>query len=83
MLAATAVPRADLQGFLATLEWQYPGRTRQKAKYLHRVLDPRRVASEEPDRLKASCSELLGLYGILRVFVELRFAGLEEFNTQL
>ena len=83
-LAATAVPRADIHGFLANSEWQYPGCTRQKSKNLHHVFDSHRAKnSEEAGVVKASCSELLGLYGILRVFFELRFAGVEEFEKHL
>ena len=55
-LSATKVPRADLQSLLAASDWCYPGSTRHKARYLHRVFDPRRVAAEEPDKIKASCS---------------------------
>ena len=83
LLVATKVPRSELQGFLSSSEWQYPGRSRQKSRYLHRVFDSRRVAKEEPDKLKASCSELLGIYGILRVFFEMRFTGVEEFRLHL
>lgn len=83
-LEATAVPRADIHGFLANSEWQYPGCTRQKSKYLHRVFDSHRAkSSQEPGTVKASCSELLGLYGILRVFFELRFAEVDEFKQHL
>ena len=75
-LAATAVPRADIHGFLANSEWQYPGCTRQKSKNLHHVFDSHRAKnSEEAGVVKASCSELLGLYGILRVFFELDLRG--------
>ena len=78
------MPRVDLHGFLANSEWQYPGCTRQKSKRLHKVFDSHRAThSEEAGAVKASCSELLGLYGILRVFFELRFAGLEEFEKHL
>ena len=68
---------------MSSSEWQYPGRSRQKSRYLHKVFDSRRVAKEEPDKLRASCSELLGIYGILRVFFEMRFTGVEEFRLHL
>ena len=42
-LAATAVPRADIHGFLANSEWQYPGCTRQKSKNLRHVFDSHRA----------------------------------------
>ena len=83
LLVATKVPRSDLQQFLSSSVWQYPGRTSQKSRYLHRVFDSRRVANDEPDKLKASCSELLGIYGILRVFFEMRYSGVDEFRLQL
>ena len=74
ILASTGVPRADLQSFLANPELEYPGCRKQKAQYLHRVFDARQVGSDEPDKVKASCSELIGLYGMLRVFLHLQFA---------
>ncbi len=83
MLATTAVPRSDLQDFLADVAWEYPGARRQKSRYLHRVFDARRVATDSPERVKASCSELLGLYGLLRCFFNLRFAGDPSFAPRL
>jgi hypothetical protein len=83
LLLATAVTRAELQTFLASPQWQFPEFTKQKSRLLHRVFDARRVASEEPDKVKASCSELLGLYGMLRMFFHLKFAEVPAFERHL
>ena len=52
--------RAALQTFLEDAAWNFPKFAVQKGRHLHRVFDERRVFSEDPDRVKASCSELLG-----------------------
>ncbi len=83
ILEASVVPRSDLQAFLADATWEYPGIRRQKARYLHRVFDPRRVPTDDQRRVKASCSELLGLYGLLRCFFNLRLAGDPDFAPHL
>lgn len=82
LLVATRTARSELQAFLANEAWQYPGRSRQKAKYLHKVFDPRRVG-EDPDKVRATCSELLGLYGMLRCFFEVKYAARPEFTHHL
>ena len=83
LLAVTRIRRDDLQTFLANPNWSYPNRSSQKARQLHRVFDARRVSDEEPDWIRASCSELLGLYGMLRVFFALRCGAMLEFRGPL
>lgn len=83
MLSSTRVERADLQRFLANAEWAFPQSTKMKAKGLHKVFDARRVASDEPEKIKASCSELLGLYGVLRVYFAMKFDAAPEFEQEL
>ena len=83
LLAVTRIRRDDLQTFLANPNWSYPNRSSQKARQLHRVFDARRVSDEEPDKIRASCSELLGLYGMLRVFFALRCGAMPEFRGPL
>ena len=83
LLSVTRIRRDDLQTFLANPTWSYPDRSSQKAKQLHRVFDARRVSAEEPDKIRASCSELLGLFGMLRVFFALRCGEMAEFRGPL
>ena len=48
---------------------------------VYRVFDPRRQSADNPKKVKASCSELLGVYGLLRHFVEcnlMRLPGLVQ-----
>ena len=68
LLVASAyhgVSRRDLQTFL-TGEWSFPHQTATKSKALHLVFDERRISSDNPTKLKCTCAELLGLYGMLR-----------------
>jgi hypothetical protein len=66
------VTRADIQGFLKDEGWQFPNSSKSKAKQLHRVFDVNRVSATEPDKIRCGCSEMLGLYGLLRHFFETR-----------
>ena len=48
---------------------------------VYRILDPRRKSKDNPSKVKASCAELLGVYGLLRHFVEcniMRLPGLVQ-----
>ena len=42
------------------------------------MFDPRRILSEDPAKLKGSCSEFLGLFGLLRHWVEVEVPAAEE-----
>jgi hypothetical protein len=83
LMAATDTPRSEVQAFLADVAWEYPGAKRTQARLLHRVFDARRVSAEDAEKIKASCSELLGLYGMLRCFFNTRFTGVEAFAGHL
>ena len=60
----------DIEAFLKD-DWIFPAFSRAKGKGLHRVFDDFRAhSSHKADRLKASASEMLGLYGLLRHWSE-------------
>jgi hypothetical protein len=65
------ITRGQIQAFLADEGWVFPSCSKSKARQLHRVFDVHRQSDKEPDKVKASCSEMLGLYGLLRYFFEL------------
>ena len=74
LLVHVGVPYATMEAYLQT-RWYFPRVTRQKSNELHRVFnDFRRRSSEKADKLKASCSELLGLYHMIRHYVETKVA---------
>jgi hypothetical protein len=77
-LVAADVPRIDVFRFLKDDPWNFPRSRRVKCKELHRVFDARRVSSDNPTKVKASCSELLCLYGMLRHYVECRVPPMPE-----
>jgi hypothetical protein len=65
------ITRGGIQAFLADEGWVFPATSKGKARQLHRVFDTHRQSDKEPDKVKASCSEMLGLYGLLRYYFEL------------
>lgn len=83
MLMATGVSRGELQSFLQSSKWEYPHHSTAKARALHRIFDFRRVSADDPQKIRATCSELLGVYGLLRFFFELKLGRLPEHETQL
>jgi hypothetical protein len=57
--------------FIVSLqEWLFPKFRSVKSKNLCRIFDERRLSAKEPDKVKASRAELLGVYGLLRHYVE-------------
>lgn len=78
MIAATAIQRAEVQAFLADPLWCFPSCSKTKSKMLHRIFDSRRVSADEQHKVKGSCAEFLGLYGMLRCFVVLTLADRPE-----
>ena len=64
----------DYEAFLKS-DLRFPQALRAKSANLHRVFDAYRNpnAEEKPDSLRANASELLGLFGLLRHFIEKRF----------
>ncbi len=69
-LVAADVPRIDVSRFKKDDAWLFPKERRSHCKQLHRIFDERRMSATNPSKVKASCSELLGLYGLLRHYVE-------------
>lgn len=67
VLEASAADRAALKAFLSDQRWCFPAQTKGKSRNLHRIFDERRVANDSR-QVKASCSEFLGVYGLLRFF---------------
>ena len=66
MLSAAAplgIKRTDVQAFLADASWCFPKFGQTKARDLHEMFDPRRQTEKEPDKVRASCAELLGSSG--------------------
>jgi hypothetical protein len=77
-LQRTSTPKATVQQFLQR-PWEFPHFHAVKSKQLHRVFDERR--SIDGEKIKASCSELLGVYGLLRHFVQVEVPDNVEFAT--
>lgn len=71
-LAAAGIERCQVQAMLRDEAWCFPRCQAAKCKQLHKVFDERRVSAANSDKLKASCAEMLGVYGLLRHFVECR-----------
>ena len=78
LMQAAEIAREEVQTFLRDDAWHYPHRVQTTARRLHRVFDERRVGTDDATKIKATCSELLGLYGVLRFFVELKLAAKPE-----
>ena len=70
-------------------DWQFPGQTKRKQKDLCRLFNEQaRKTNEDALTIKASMSDLLGLYCLLRHFVEVRLPedrrmAAEVYNFQL
>ncbi len=67
---AVGVDKNAVHAFLKDDRWMFPMFTKVKSSQLHRIFDSRRESSEHPEKIKGTASELLGLYGLLRHFVE-------------
>ena len=61
---------ASTQEFVADAAWEFPKAGNTKAKNLFRVFDDHRVSATDASKVKATCSEFLGIYGLLRHYVE-------------
>ena len=70
--------REKIRTFLADKAWQFPGLHKQKASALHRMFDPKRIRSDDSAKLKGSCSEFLGFFGLLRHWIEVEVPAAEE-----
>lgn len=62
----------DYETFMKS-DLQFPVHYQTKGSYLWRVFDEFRNEEEEAPKIKASASELLGMYALMRHFIELRF----------
>jgi hypothetical protein len=81
-IATIGIERVQVQTFLGDDRWSFPRFTKVKASQLHRIFDPRRESSDNPNKVKGTASELLGLYGLLRHFVEVYVADEPAIRTQ-
>lgn len=76
-LKMTGVPFKTLESYLADGTWTFPAAFRIKSKSLHRIFSAWRNPSGEDAKIRGSASELFGLYGLLRHFVETRSVAFE------
>lgn len=83
IMRLAGIPRSELQTFLKDESWVYPHQSTQKSRQLHRVFDERREVERNEYAVKASCSELLGIYGMLRFYIGLRLTGLPDCEAAL
>ncbi len=60
------ITRQGIQDFLRDESWTFPACRRGQSKALHRIFDDRRRSATEPDKVKCSCAEALGVYSLLR-----------------
>ena len=72
LLKATSIAKTELETFLADAAWCYPKASATKSRQLHRIFNARRSVEKKPYDLRGTCSEFLGLYGMMRFFVALR-----------
>ena len=70
--AHLGINRETLQAFLKDETWVFPHAKAQKQRGLHRIFDVHRASEKEPDKLRCTCTELLGAYGRLRFRLKLR-----------
>ena len=73
-LVATGTPRSSLQRCLRDRDWLFPKYRTSHCKLLHRIFDERRVSSENPNKVKGTCSEMLGAFGLVRHWMECEMA---------
>jgi hypothetical protein len=71
MLKACKIENSIVEAFLKDPLWKFPAASSSKSGRLHTVFNSyRSSSSHEADKLKCSASEALGLYGLLRHFIE-------------
>ena len=72
-----ATSREDYEAFLKSSDLKFPSWMNTKGSKLWRIFDSHRNDDGDPDgfQLKGDASEILGLYRLLRHFVELNFSG--------
>ena len=59
--------RETVGTFLKDETWVFPSTTTRLQKQLHRIFDLHRVSKDNPDKIRGACSELMGVYGMLRL----------------
>ncbi len=73
MLKACNIGYHVLESFLTDPRWRFPMASRAKAKRLHSVFNSH-ASNNEANKLKCSASEAIGLYGLLRHYIEVYVA---------
>jgi hypothetical protein len=81
--APHGVTRAHVRQFLKDEPWVFPQWHKHKSRSMYHVFDLARQSEKNPSKVKASCSELLALYGMLRHFVEERVAPIAALGPQI
>ena len=76
----------ELEAFLKRDEWEFPKHRRTNGRALHRVFSEWRLSSgdDEERKVRASASELVAVYGLVRNFVQIEIGEtLPELATEL
>jgi len=68
----SGVNRETVEAFLKDETWVFPSATSVKQRQLHRIFDVHRVSKDNPDHVRCTCSELMGVYGLLRLTFGIR-----------
>jgi hypothetical protein len=77
-LGALGVNMSSFEAYLSNRNWVFPKVSRCKAKALYRCFNEYRIrSSERADKLKCTASELLGVYGLVRHYVETELQALD------
>lgn len=71
-----------LRAFFSYDGWRFPTFSRLKARQLWRVFDDYRTSAAEPEKLKCTCAEMLGVAGLLRHYIETRVPVVAELQPQ-
>jgi hypothetical protein len=65
------VNREAIRLWLKDDSWRFPCASKDKFKALHRIFDTARSSDKDPDRLRGNCSEMLGVYTLIRHYFDL------------
>ena len=79
--APHGVTYSMLEQYFSSASWRFAKHRRVKGKHLYRVFNHHRNGCE-PEKVRANCSEMLGLCGILRHFVETHLSDVAELRPQ-
>ena len=61
------ITRETICTFLKDETWVFPSATSRLQKQLHRVFDVHRASKDNPDKIRGTCSELMGVDRKLRL----------------